>query len=286
MGIKKVAATLGRGTKEIAEIRREGGLSTIFALKGDRPVALFDTVEIRSIQAVINERVGFDAAAWRIGVSRHGIEQLTAMHLLATAADRYCEVRYGSRQTTQTAMDDFRSRLKNAAGSEPFAAPISLKNAAKAIGGRLKPWGPIFDALLTGTISFHLNDEEGPLTDRIILDRSSVDALIALEFVLSDYPRSTFEYSMTRLDAGEALNLAAKAYTQVVNALDPDAKFVRVHDVLDLATTHISATEIGVRLGISSGSAYAVARNAGVTLLGPAGWSRKEAERLIFADAA
>ncbi|PWG01997.1 hypothetical protein [Sphingosinicella humi] len=289
MGIKEVAAALGRGTKETAEIRRQGGLKTIFAIKEKRPVALFDAAEVRSISSFIKERLGFAAASWRIGISYHGVEQLVTMRLLATTEDRYCQVRYGSRQTTETAMDDFRCRLQRASEDIPCTAPITLRKAALAIGGRLKPWGPIFHALLTGGIPFQLNDEDGPLTERIIVDRSAISQLIALEFAASDYPESTFEYSMTRFDAGETLNVGPKAYTPVINAIigrSAEAKFVRVHDVLQLATTHISAPEIGARLGISSRSAFNLASRIGVTFLGEAGWCRRDAEKLIFADAA
>lgn len=289
VGINKVAAALGQGTKEIAEVRRKGGLKTIFALKGDRPLALFETDEIRMIEAVVKDRVGLSAAAGRIGISYHGIEQLVAMGALPTAADRYCQVRYSARQTTETALAEFDSRLQHASEDIPLTTATTLRKAAMAIGGRLKPWGPVFHALLTKDIRFCLNVGSASLTDRIIVDRSAIAAFAALKFNAFEYADSTFEHSMTRLDAGEALNLSPKAYTQAINAIvggPAEAKFVPLHDVLQLAETHISAQEIGMRIGISSRSAFFLATKAGVTLLGPAGWCRQEAQALISAHAA
>ena len=152
------------------------------------------------------------------------------------------------------------------------------------IGGRLKPWGPMFDALLLGAIPFTLKADDLPLSERLFVGRSGLLDLLPMQFDPADYPHASFEYSMSRLDAGEVLNLHARAYTETIRTLKSagDSKLVRVSEILKLAKTHISAAEIGVRLEISTGSAFFLANRSGVPLLGPAGWCRKQTERLIF----
>jgi hypothetical protein len=288
MGIKQAAATLGRGTKQIADIRRHGALNTVFTLKGNRPVARFETAEIRKVAAVLEQRVGLNAAAWRFGVAQNGALQLVAMNLLETDADRYCLARYGARQTTETAVRDFEDRLQSVSVAKQLASPISLRNAAMGIGGRLKPWGPMFDMLVGGAVPFTLEQRAAPLTERLFVDRSSVIQFLPLQFDPADYAEIFSEDSMSRIDAGEVLNLHPRAYTDAIRELtsSKDAKLVRVSEILAIAETHISAAEIGVRLGTNARSAYFLAGRSGVPLLGPAGWCRKEVERLIFDHAA
>jgi hypothetical protein len=248
-------------------------------------VGRFRSADIRAIRLILDERDPLDKAAWRLGISYHGVEQLVASDQLGTAADQYCIHRYGSRQTTNSALAAFEAELAAACSATKPASPLPLRQAVKVIGGRLKPWAPIFQALAERAIPFEYHEGSEPLTERITIDRSSVGMLADLQFERADFPSYAFATTMTRVDAGEVLNLIAKAYTPLLCTLPPVEGLgteIWLSVVEQLASQHIAGAEIGMRLGISSKSAYHLAQRLSVPLLGAAGFSRSHAESLIF----
>lgn len=57
---------------------------------------------------------------------------------------------YGGPQTTLEAFQELSRRIERGAIAT-VSDPIPLRRAAMIIGGRLKPWGPIFEALIDGS---------------------------------------------------------------------------------------------------------------------------------------
>lgn len=277
----EAAARLSRSTRGVGYLRRLGALNTIFVVHAHRAAPRYDAAEINTLANVIAARVPPEHVAWRLGVSYHGVEQLIAMQLLETTGDRFCLHRYGSVQTTRQKFDEFVSRFHQASRSALASDPVTLRVAVSSIGGRLKPWGPIFESLLQGSLPFILNAARPALTEQILVDHSSYRFLRSLRFNPSDYPHARFSSTMSRKDAGEVLNLTPRVYTEVLQAIAPadcEDKSVSVSEVERISRVHISTREMALRLGTTSKAAIARAQCESVPLLGPAGWCRTTCE--------
>lgn len=281
MHIKEVAATLSKGTREIAEIRRAGGLSTVFTMNSKLPVARFNRAEVTMLARSMPQRVPTDSLAWAFGISFHGVLQMFEMKIISTEHDRYHIARYGCRQAVHAAKAEFERRLAASASKDQLSDPVSLAEAAKVIGGRHKPWGPIFGALFDQVIPFGLSAEDVKLSSRIKVERSSAPVIMELTFP-GDLLDGTAAVEMSRRDACEVLNLTSR-YSDLFATLSPrPSKHVAADEVLELARRHISSSEIGMRLGIPASSASARARRKNIPLLGPAGWCRVSAEKQLL----
>lgn len=82
--------------------------------------------------------------------------------------------------------------------------------------------------------------------------------LATLSFDKSRFPDFDFVDSMTRHDAGEALNLQHKEYTLLLKIYaTPErngARIIPVTDVENFATRIIGTAEVSLRLGLSTAS--------------------------------
>lgn len=284
--IREASKILGTGTQPLTSIRRKGGLNTVFLMNKDHATVRFDTSEIKSIGVALKDRHRPEQVAWKYGLPVYAIEQCMAMKIIATFADRFCLLRYGSRQMTRQAVSQFEQRLASAATVAKFDHPVTLIYASRAIGGRLKPWGPIFDALLSGVIPFAVMDGPSRLVHRIIIDRSALTHLEGLTFDTAAFPDATLRKIIKRLEAGEILNLDQKYIADVANQLPAyggDQKDLALQDVLNVARTHIGSRELGMRLNLPL-SADKFAQKAEIPKLGPAGWCRRQVEARLLSE--
>ena len=285
LGIKSVSKLLGHGTHQLTRIRRLGGLPTIFTLKGSRAVARFDTTKVAEIRRVIDVRLSFERAAWLLGISYHGVEQLAAMRLLPTITHPYFPLRYGCPQTTLPGLQMLQQRIE-ARAAKTVPDPIRLRSAVAVIGGRLKPWAPIFQALLDGAMPYSLNETGERLTQRIEIGRSSLATLAQIHFERQRYPNIPFAESMTRHDAGEVLNLQPKEYTPLLKSYESgdhaSDRIVPVAEIERLAQELIGSAEVALRLGISARSAFYRLQKLGIDTLHSFLWRRASIEELLF----
>jgi hypothetical protein len=282
--IREASKILGTGAQPLTAIRRKGGLNTVFLMNKDHATVRFDSSEIKSIGRVLKDRYGPEKIAWKYGLPVYAIEQCMAMKIITTFADRFCLLRYGSRQTTRQAVSQFVQRLASAATVAKFDAPVTLSYASRAIGGRLKPWGPIFDALLSGAVPFSVADGPQRLAHRIVIDGSALRRFEGVEFDITAYPDATCRTIIRRHEATEILNLDPDdiaALAAQLPAYGGDLKDMSLDDVLDVAKKHISSRELGARLALPRGQVR-VAQKAGIPWLGPAGWCRHQAEAKLL----
>jgi hypothetical protein len=277
----EASVRLGHSTGGVAELRRQGALRTVFALHECRATPRYDADEIDGLAGIIEKRISLEGAASKLGIPVYGLEQLLALGLLETEGDRFCVPRYGSPQLTRPKLDEFISAIRHSSTETLASQPVTLRAAAVSIGGRLKPWGPIFASLMTGSLPFVIETSGSVLAEQILVDHTCYRFLRSLRFKTLDYPRARFSSTMSRRDAGEALNLHPRAYTEVLKALDSNAageKAVSVLAVEKLCKAHITSRELALRLGTSTKGAIAEAKEMRVPLLGPAGWCRDASE--------
>lgn len=284
--VKQVARVVGRGTAIVAGLRRHGAIPARFAINKGRPVALLDGAEIEAIEATLDDRMPLEKARLPLGVSVHGIEQLVSLGHLQELAHPFFRARYGAMQISAASVGNFLRAVEAAAGIADDRPRISLHSAFKAVGGRLKPWGPAFDALLSARVGFTLVPGDEPISKRMMLRPNACVVLAELTFSPLQFPQIAFETAMSKIDAMETLNLGASQVTQLLSPIKTKtgthARTVPVDYVERLARDHITSTELAARRGVSMKRAYHDAISVGVPIKGRGGFCRERAETEFF----
>lgn len=279
---------LSIGSQHVARFRRSGALATIPVLVHGTLQPRLAAADLELVADGIGRRIGVDTLRSRFGMSHHGVEQLEALGIIRPLHHPCFEARYTARQMDMGSVTELETALAYAAASgDPDRCTLPLVDAMKAVGGRMKPWGPVLDAIRVLRIPARLVDGDGPLSSRLLVDPRALAVITAATFVAParwDRPTETL---VTKVDATETLNICPKQAT-VLLARFPTVggshvKSVPVDQLLDIARRQISSIELGARRGITPAKAYSEARRAKVPWLGQAGFCRTIAEQTYFA---
>jgi hypothetical protein len=286
--ITDAARIIGLGSGAVAGLRRSGILATIFVLDQNRAEPRFSTWEFEDLERRYGVRTPIDSARQPLGVSWHGVEQLVAMKLLQRETHPFFEARYGAMQIVASSVEALIDSIASSPTGDPTQCTLPLHSAMKAVGKRMKPWGPALAALLDGTLPYVVADRAAPLTRCILVQPVAKAFLRTLKFDPMDaaLERITYATHMSKVEAGETLNLgfsqSIPLLRQIKTATGTKRKLVPVHYVLDLADIHISSTELAARRGVTTQRAYHDAIKAGIPDLGPGGFCRTAAEKAFF----
>jgi hypothetical protein len=179
---KEVSSLLGIGTAQLVAMRRRGVFRTIGVAKGPILVPAFDREEVLQVTSDYRRRQPLLRANGVLGLPYYAVEQLCALGHLPLLSHPYFDARYGKPQTTEDAIKALVGRLTGGhSPGEPDAIPIL--SAMQMVGGRLKPWDSVIEAMLSGVLRYSLVDHPGPLFDRIRVRREDLrphlDALIS-----------------------------------------------------------------------------------------------------------
>lgn len=150
---------------------------------------------------------------------------------------------------------------------------VPLQIAARAIGGRAKPWAGIFAWLLGPDGRFSLAPEASDLSHQILIPAELIDTLRMLENPLSG---AHVEDELSGADASEILNLATNQFLKFVatGRIRRHGKAYLAVDVLQTAAEIIGSVEIGYRMGLPPQSAQKWARKVGLPTIHDAGYCR------------
>ncbi|MGT2514435.1 hypothetical protein ACVOMT_09530 [Sphingomonas panni] len=160
-----------------------------------------------------------------------------------------------------------------AAGSCAIVDPVSIHRAARAIGGGLKPWGEIFDRLLSGNIPFAIT---GDRVRRIMISKHDAVSLCATD--LTSVTPSSLPPTCSQRDALEILNLPGKHAELLKTLADADDDWEMPWSaVLDLARTRITLAELCARTGINATILENLMEDIGCPRMDRFGWLRRSA---------
>lgn len=244
---------------------------------GDRMMPAFDRTELSTLAEGWHDGIEVQAFASRHGLSFHGVEQLIVSNVLAATAPSLPDA---APRISSAGAADFLSRVETGA-CPAVRDPVSLRYAMLAVGGRQKPWGPIFEALLTGKVDYMLQDGDALLVDRILVPRSLAKRLEDLHFDRASFPHFRFSPSMVQREALATLNISATG-TRVLKGVPVSGRttqFYQVADVEQRAREIITLSEIAFAMEVTVSQALCRIRKAGWEPTMPGAWSRREAER-------
>ncbi|MBN8814541.1 MAG: hypothetical protein J0J06_03725 [Sphingomonas sp.] len=279
IGITEAARAIGRRTGVLADLRRAGEIPALFALWNGNPVPLLCADAVRRTADATGDGVPIEEAASRLGIPRRGVEQLIASGTLEHHLDAIIAVTRPEGLVGARSLDAFIGRLTalpKCHAADTVTVPVGLL----AAGGRLKPWGPLLEAMAMGEIAATVADTGRGIAGRLRIRRQDLPQIEGLT-----EPQTTFAYSpkMSKVDVRLELNLysrnAAIVLDQWPNS-DGHVGQVPVAAVEETVRRAMQLTELALRTGLSSMAALSAAARAGLPRKGT-GFDRPAAELFI-----
>ena len=259
---------------------------------GSRLHVILDSASVERLGTLRRDCMPVGAASERLGISRHGIEQLLAAGLLCGHDDPAIGVMYKDRQISKASFERLCEAVRRSAVDRASVDGMALRRAVRQIGGRHKPWASLVGSMIEGRLTYALaattNDprRRTPLLDLVTL--APEDAL-AVMLAADGGGRDEAAPPMNRRDAEEVLNLTPR---QLQDALADELSDAVLSDgrldgkkVLHLARARISPAEISLRFGGGKRKLPTPLHKANLTRRGAAGWCRREVEAVCLGSA-
>lgn len=288
----EVAKYLRTGTREVVTLRRRGAFRTVGVARGSVLVPAFDRQEVEAIDRDMSRRLDLNRVNVRLGLPYYAVEQLCALGHIPLLKRPFFAARYVEPQTSRDAADRLEERLLfGRAGALDDARPLQV--AMQMVGGRLKPWDAVVEAMLRGQLPYVVVEGREPLFRRIMVAKRDL-----LPFAFLPIARSgaaaplmgtidagfDFDNRMTKRDAAEVLNLATRERTRLLApySTTPDP-VVPVEAVLDLAARFVTNVEIAGRLGVPYQRVRLAAADIGIRRSSEAGYERSQEAAIVDA---
>lgn len=292
MPLKEVSRRIGLGTAQIVALRRGGAFRTIGVIRQRSLVPMFDRAEIEQLVRDIAQRRDLDRANRLLGLPYYAAEQLCALGRLPLLEHPFFEGRYSQLQTTSDAFRTLISLIESR--STAIDGPsIPIIDGMKMVGGRLKPWDAVIEAMIAEKLPFSLSDGPEAVFERVRVRRLDLIPHLAAPITRGDVmtsltARMTLSRQnsslMTKLDAAEVLNLGSNQGTKVLRAFPTTPKaVVPIDHVLSLAGKYVTNTEIAARLSTTTHVVRSVALGRRIRQACEAGYDRTRESELIGA---
>lgn len=263
---------LALGVAHDAVVRlREAGLLSFERVPGEgsRTRGRYNADQVETVAAVFRSSAPLTTCQAAFGLPAHAIEQFVCMELLEREEHPVvAALREGVRvrRSSMTALTD---RLRKAASRKPMPLEaIRIRSAAARIGGRAKPWGAIYAALVEKRIPFwSAVSGSGPIDVRVRpADLERFDQVVFDESRWPDFP---FQAEWHTADVGEVLNLVP-VHVERIRSMGglgvttrAKARWTARGEVLMLARALVSSAELAYRENTSSRRVTAVLARAG-----------------------
>jgi hypothetical protein len=274
----RAAAQIARLTPEVLLEAWEHRLVTRHhRIYGTHTVPAFDPEEIREFGREWNERKDPETVARALAISYHGVEQMVALNVIAADARAFPTT---GPHFTPNAIAEFLAAMARRA--QPILREsVPLTETMTRIGGRPKPWGPIFKAMLEGDLRFGLRARQR-LAKCIVIPASEADQVCSAKFDRSEHPDMYFQPRMNQRDALEMLNMTSTG-AKVLHGLaflGTNPKSYAVADVEKRAGEICSVPEIAANLMINPPAAYRRLKRMSLQEVIPGGWDRAILDKL------
>lgn len=271
VGIRR-AGEIAKLSPEVLQAAWENKLVTQHRRShGSRTLPAFDPNEIAHFGSAWNTRLSSSAVARRLGTSVHGLEQLVLLDLInARAPSLPGTGLFFQPEAVEQFLAEFEER-----SLATVADPVPLRDLLRALGGRAKAWGPIFQHLKSKALPFALGDGD-QLTQRIHVSKQKLAMLEACVFDRASFPSFTFATEMTQRDACDLLNIVAGSSRVLgrLSATGTNPIMYAVDEVERLAARIVTLGEISARTGEDPATIYHRLVAEGHSPVTPGGWDR------------
>lgn len=275
-------ALLGRRRRTLRAARRAGTLRTAFFIRRGELLPALDRVEVERIAAAAG--VGPNTFGRRLHLPGYAIEQMADTSVLGWIEHPFVLETQGIRIREG---EDARllQRLSDCSTDLSHVETIGLSTVFRSIGGREKPYGHAFRALINGDLPFDLTPG-AMLAARIQIRREDAEPLRAATLARPSYITFPAPRTFTQMDVCDILNLHVRnrdAVLKLDHRRTGDAMF-ESSLVAQVARTRVTGGEIAARLGLSAMTIAARLRAADLFPLDAFGWDRCRALSTIGLD--
>ncbi len=292
---KEVAKSMGTGTQEVAALRRLGAFQTIGVARGAMLLPAFDRTEISQIVRDLHRRLDLNRVSARLGLPYYAIEGLCARGRLSVLTHPFFQTRFAKPQTLRESADLLIDALTS--GNVPHLdGAHRILNLMQIVGGRLKPWDAVIEAMLDRRFRYVVDRGAEPLFQRV---RARIEDILPYlkspivrdraDSPLMPHERGSFVFAtmMTKRDASEVLNLAPREGTLVLKAY-PTLSYpsIPLSDVLSLAKLFVTNVEIAAGLDVPYQLVRRAAADAGISRACDAGYDRTMTTKIVEATIA
>lgn len=275
-------ALLGRRRRTLRAARRAGTLRTAFFIRRGELLPALDRVEVERIAAAAG--VGPNTFGRRLHLPGYAIEQMADTSVLGWIEHPFVLETQGIRIREG---EDARllQRLSDCSTDLSHVETIGLSTVFRSIGGREKPYGHAFRALINGDLPFDLTPG-AMLAARIQIRREDAEPLRAATLARPSYITFPAPRTFTQMDVCDILNLHVRNRDAVLK-LDHRRTGGAMFEsslVAQVARTRVTGGEIAARLGLSAMTIAARLRAADLFPLDAFGWDRCRALSTIGLD--
>lgn len=264
---------LARPLKVLAPARRQGLLKTRICLRANRLFPTLDRAEAEDIEEFLKSRTSAEKASGTYGLPSYAIVLLEEAGLVAPETHPFILAQYPDPQLRLREFEKFKAAVRAVAGARQSESSVPLHQVARSIGGGLKPWGRIFDRLLSGEWRFAL---DGDGISKIHIEEHNAWSLRVMDLE-TDRPAG-LSATCSQRDALEILNLPGKHANLLKSFADADDDWeMDWGAVLHLARTRITLTELCARSGINGLRLANMLVDAGCERSDRLGWQREAA---------
>jgi hypothetical protein len=263
----EASAMLGITNETIAELAGLGHLTEEKILGRSRDHVRYPIAELVEIRRAQTESRTWPEIARSIGISLYGIEQLCCMGMLDREMNAAVQHLRGAWGITTASLNTFWNDIeRKATQGLPPAGSTPLGTAVRRIGGRLKPWGAIFDTLSgldqpACPMNFWISDEAStPWARRIHVFSTDIARFDGVAFDPDAHAPLRFSETTNITGAREVLNLGGIPHCDLRTLFANDIasrpqfgpeKSISLSAVLREAQRSISVAEICERNGWS-----------------------------------
>ena len=270
---EEAEALLGRRRKTLRAARRTGTLRTAFFVRRGEILPALDRVEIERIAAVPG--IGPNTFGRTLHLPGYAIEQMVDASVLGWIEHPFVLETQGIR-VREGENVRLLQRLIDCSTDLSDVETIGLSTVLRSTGGREKPYGHIFRALLDGDVPFAFSSGE-MLTARIRIRKQDMRdlrtaALARPRHVMFPAPRV-----FTQSDACDILNLHVRnraAVSTLRHAHRNGGLMLDTAVVLETAERFVTAGELAARFSQNAVSVAGYLRRAGLHQVSRFGWER------------
>lgn len=254
----QVALMFGITVERLALLRQANCLKhTELPSRKERLRIRYDADQVDRVANALRGSGSIASCTGAFGLPTYAIEQMACMGVLEQERHSAVLLLHDRPRIRSDSLEQTLEHLRARYHDDPPRGLMPLKLAANRIGGRLKPWGAIYVAMLCGELPiWHWKEAGNPL--RAILVRpESLEMFDDVRFQPHDHPDFPFDALATSADVGEILNVAPKVVQQIITdgglawTIRDTAHCVDLVEVLAMAARLASASEVGRRNGES-----------------------------------
>ena len=280
---------IGVNAARFALLNRSSLLPTVLKSGIERRCDDFDAEQIKPIAGAMASRFSGASVSERLGMTFHGVEQCVCLGLLEEVIEPAVRFLHPQLQVTRESYEALVECFSKAARKDDVpssAAPLS--SSLRIIGGREKPFGPIFADMLAGNLTYWIDSGSARLFQRIRVRIEDISKLPNLSFDRNDHPQFSFATTMNGRDVESALNMTPRPLPNAIEVelgIKPGWKTLAVDEVINLAKKRIAPGEVASRWHLCSPrKSEKLLAGAGIIRVSAAGWCRQEVE--AYFDAA